>query len=94
MRVLLIKTSSLGDVVHTLPALTDAQAAIPGIRFDWVVEEAFAEIPRWHPAVAEVIPVAIRRWRKQPIQTWRSGAWRARCRSPTWSSISSSTLRG
>ncbi len=76
MRVLLIKTSSLGDVVHTLPALTDAQAAIPGIRFDWLVEEAFAEIPRWHPAVAEVIPVAIRRWRKQPVQTWRSGAWR------------------
>lgn len=64
MRVLLIKTSSLGDVIHTLPALTDAAAAIPGIQFDWVVEEGFAEIPAWHPAVAEVIPVAIRRWRK------------------------------
>ena len=76
MRVLLIKTSSLGDVIHTLPALTDAQAAIPGIRFDWVVEEGFAEIPVWHPAVAEVIPVAIRRWRKSPLQTLRSGAWK------------------
>lgn len=76
MRVLLIKTSSLGDVVHTLPALTDAQQAIPGIRFDWVVEEGFAEIPGWHPAVAEVIPVAIRRWRKHPVQTLRSGEWR------------------
>ena len=75
MRVLLIKTSSLGDVVHTLPALTDAQAAIPGIRFDWVVEEGFAEIPVWHPAVAEVIPVAIRRWRKSPWKTLRSGEW-------------------
>lgn len=76
MRVLLIKTSSLGDVVHTLPALTDAQRAIPGIQFDWVVEEGFAEIPAWHPAVAQVIPVAIRRWRKHPLQTLRSGEWR------------------
>lgn len=75
MRVLLIKTSSLGDVVHTLPAVTDAQHAVPGIQFDWVVEEGFAEIPAWHPAVAQVIPVAIRRWRKQPLQTLRSGEW-------------------
>ncbi len=56
MRVLLVKTSSLGDVIHTLPALTDAARAIPGIQFDWVVEEGFAEIPAWHPAVARVIP--------------------------------------
>jgi len=76
VRVLLIKTSSLGDVVHTLPALTDAQRAIPGIQFDWVVEEGFAEIPAWHPAVAQVIPVAIRRWRKNLWQTLRSGEWR------------------
>jgi heptosyltransferase I len=75
MRVLLIKTSSMGDVIHTLPALTDARRAIPDIQFDWVVEEGFAEIPAWHPAVAEVIPVAIRRWRKHPFQTWRSGEW-------------------
>lgn len=77
MRVLLIKTSSLGDVIHTLPALTDAARAIPGIRFDWVVEEAFAEIPAWHPAVERVIPVAIRRWRKHLLATWRSGEWAA-----------------
>ena len=76
MRVLLIKTSSLGDVIHTLPALTDAARAIPGIQFDWVVEEGFAEIPAWHPAVAQVLPVAIRRWRKHPLQTFRSGEWR------------------
>lgn len=79
-RVLLVKTSSLGDVVHTLPALTDAAAALPGIRFDWVVEEAFAEIPARHPAVDRVIPVALRRWRKAPLRTWRSGEW-ARCRA-------------
>ena len=76
MRVLLIKTSSLGDVIHTLPALTDASRAIPGIRFDWVVEEGFAEIPTWHPAVDRVIPVAIRRWRKSLWQTFKSGEWR------------------
>jgi heptosyltransferase-1 len=64
MRVLIVKTSSMGDVLHTLPALTDAMQAIPGIRFDWVVEEGFAQIPGWHDAVERVIPVAIRRWRK------------------------------
>lgn len=75
MKVLLVKTSSLGDVIHTLPALTDAQRAVPGIRFDWVVEEGFAEIPSWHPAVDRVIPVAIRRWRKNLLETLRSGEW-------------------
>ncbi|ACO80602.1 lipopolysaccharide heptosyltransferase I, waaC [Azotobacter vinelandii CA] len=76
MRVLLIKTSSLGDVIHTLPALTDAARALPGIRFDWVVEEGFAEIPAWHPAVERVIPVAIRRWRRSPWQATTRDEWR------------------
>ncbi len=75
MRVLLIKTSSLGDVLHTLPALTDAANAIPGIRFDWVVEESFAEVPTWHQAVDRVISVAIRRWRKAPLKALISGEW-------------------
>lgn len=77
MKVLIVKTSSMGDVIHTLPALSDAMAAIPGIQFDWVVEEGFSEIPKWHPAVNKVIPVAIRRWRKNLIKTWKSGEWRA-----------------
>ncbi|WP_252178053.1 lipopolysaccharide heptosyltransferase I [Endozoicomonas sp. 4G] len=75
MRVLIVKTTSMGDVIHTLPALTDAAAAIPDIQFDWVVEEGFAEIPRWHPAVDKVIPVAVRRWRKSILNTVRSGEW-------------------
>ena len=77
MKVLIVKTSSMGDVIHTLPALTDAQKAIPDIQFDWVVEENFAEIPYWHSAVNKVIPVAIRRWRKNLFswQTWRE--WQA-----------------
>ncbi|MFP9228835.1 lipopolysaccharide heptosyltransferase RfaC [Pectobacterium cacticida] len=69
MRVLIVKTSSMGDVLHTLPALTDAMRIIPGIQFDWVVEEGFAQIPSWHPAVSRVIPVAIRRWRKSWFST-------------------------
>lgn len=76
MRVLLIKTSSLGDVIHSLPALTDAARALPGIRFDWVVEESFAEIPAWHPAVERVIPVAIRRWRRNIWQATTREEWR------------------
>lgn len=77
MKVLVVKTSSMGDVLHTLPALGDAQQAFPDIRFDWVVEEAFAEIPGWHPAVDRVIPVALRRWRKQVFATLRSEEWKA-----------------
>ncbi len=77
MKVLIIKTSSLGDLIHTLPAVTDAAAAIPGLRFDWVAEETFAEVPTWHPAVDRAIPVAIRRWRKAWIRSWRTGEIKA-----------------
>lgn len=64
MHILVVKTSSLGDLVHMLPALSDAAKVIPGLQVDWVAEESFAAVPAWHPAVARVIPVAIRRWRK------------------------------
>lgn len=64
MNVLIVKTSSMGDVLHTLPAVTDATNAIDKIEFDWAVEPGFAEIPRWHPSVREIIPLPIRRWRK------------------------------
>ena len=77
MRVLLIKTSSMGDVIHTLPALTDARAAIPDLQVDWVVEDSFADLARRHPAVHTVIPCALRRWRKHPIKARRSGEWAA-----------------
>lgn len=73
MHILIIKTTSLGDLVHLLPALSDAAASIPGLRVDWLVEESFAAVPAWHPAVDQVIPIAIRRWRKHLAQrdTWR-----------------------
>ncbi len=76
MRLLLIKLSSLGDVVHTLPALTDAHQALPHLEVTWVIEEAYQQIPLWHPAVVQVIPVALRRWRRGLLQAWRSGEWR------------------
>lgn len=75
MKVLVVKTSSMGDVVHTFPALSDASHSIEGIRFDWVVEEAFQEMPTWHPAVDRVIPSAMRRWRKSWLGTWLKGEW-------------------
>jgi heptosyltransferase-1 len=62
--ILFIKTSSLGDVIHHMPALVDARKARPDATFAWLVEEAFEPLVRLHPAVGEVIPVAWRRWRK------------------------------
>lgn len=70
MNVLVVKTSSMGDVLHTFPAVTDACRAMPDLHIDWVVEEAFADIPRWHPGVETVIPVAIRRWRTELRSAW------------------------
>jgi heptosyltransferase-1 len=69
MRILLIKMSSMGDVFHTFPALSDAQANVPNLTVDWVVEEAFAEIPSWHPVVDKVYPIELRRWRKTPFSS-------------------------
>lgn len=77
IKILLIKTSSLGDIIHTLPALTDAAQAIPQIAFDWVVEEGFAEIPGWHANVHRIIPVAWRRWRKSLLKNCYHGNIRA-----------------
>ncbi|CUI93417.1 Lipopolysaccharide heptosyltransferase 1 [Achromobacter xylosoxidans] len=64
MRILIVRTSSLGDLVHMLPAISDIVRHVPGAEIDWIVEEAFAEIPAWHPGVKNIIKVAHRRWRK------------------------------
>ncbi|MDP2761866.1 MAG: lipopolysaccharide heptosyltransferase I [Sideroxyarcus sp.] len=61
--IVLIKTSSLGDVLHNLPVVSDIRRHLPDARIGWVVEESFAALPSLHPDVAHVIPVAIRRWR-------------------------------
>ena len=77
--VLFIKTSSLGDVIHHMPALMEARRQRPAARFCWVVEEAFAPLVQIHPAVSDVIPVASRRWRGTPLTpaTWREIAWKS-----------------
>lgn len=64
MRILFVKTSSLGDVIHNCPAVTDIARHFPGASIDWVVEEAYAEIVGLHPSVRNAIPVAVRRWRR------------------------------
>ena len=71
--ILFIKTSSLGDVVHQMPAVTDARHQYPHAHIAWVVEEAFASLVALHPAIDRVIPVAARRWRRQlaRVETWR-----------------------
>ena len=61
----------MGDIIHTLPAINDASTALPAIQFDWVAEEAFTEIPLWHKNVRQVIPIALRRWRRQICQSLR-----------------------
>lgn len=71
-RILLIKTSSLGDVIHNLPVVNDVHAHFPKAQIDWVVEESFADIPRLHPQVNQVFTVALRRWKKHifSLKTW------------------------
>ncbi|AZO28852.1 MULTISPECIES: lipopolysaccharide heptosyltransferase I [unclassified Mesorhizobium] len=73
MKVLIVKTSSMGDVIHTFPAVEDALRNRPDMSFDWCVEEAFAGIVALHPAIKSIQKVAIRRWRKKPFDgdTWR-----------------------
>lgn len=76
MRILLVKTSSLGDVIHNLPVVSDLRQHFPQATIDWCVEESFAAIPRLHPAVDRIIQVAVRRWRKHlgKMATWQEMA--------------------
>ena len=76
MRVLLVKLSSLGDVVHTLAAAMDMQRCVPGVQIDWVVEQGFAPLLALCPAVQRVIPVNLRQWRKSWWRADTRQAWR------------------
>ncbi len=64
MRILIVKMSSMGDVVHAQPLASDLRRAFPGARIEWVVEKSFAAICGLNPAVDQVIPIGWRRWRK------------------------------
>jgi len=71
-RILFVKTSSMGDVVHHCPAVSDVERAMPGAEIDWVVEMPFSEIATLHHSVRRVVPVALRRWRRE---LWRPSIW-------------------
>lgn len=75
--ILLVKTSSMGDVLHNFPVVTDICRNFPAAQVDWVVEESFAPLPAMHPCVKQTLTVAMRRWRKS---WWQSrGEIRAAC---------------
>lgn len=80
LKILLVKMSSMGDLVHNLPLVSDLLAHAPDAQIDWVAEEAYAPIPALHPGVRRILPVAWRRWRKNLGQaaTWEQmGAFKA-----------------
>ena len=69
MRVLLIKQSSLGDLIHCFPAISDLHRQVKDVQFDWLVEKGFVDVPRWHKGINEVIPIDFRYWRKNFMQS-------------------------
>lgn len=73
MRVLFVKLTSMGDLIHALPAISDAKKAIPNISFDWVIEKSFSEVAKWHSAVRNIIPSSHRKWKKNFISSLRDG---------------------
>lgn len=84
LKLLIVKTSSMGDVVHTLPAVSDLIANCPGVQIDWLVEAPFAAIAQLHPGVRRVWPMAWRKWRGKlaSAATWRAmGALRDELRA-------------
>lgn len=72
-RILLVKTSSMGDVIHNCPVVADLLKHYPNVVIDWLVEESFADIPKLHPKVNQVFTCAVRRWRRQLLngKTWQ-----------------------
>ena len=90
MRILIVKTSSLGDVIHNLPVVTDIRRQWSDAAIDWCVEESFSAIPRLHPGVGRVLPVAVRRWRKHLFDggTWSEmGALRRSLRERDYDAV-------
>ncbi len=89
-RILLIKMSSLGDVIHNLPVASDIRRQRPDATIDWVVEEQYTPLVAMHPAVDRVIPIALRRWRRSLLSaaTWREfDAFRKSLRSREYDAI-------
>ena len=88
--VLIVRPSSLGDVVHAMALVADLRAKSPAIAIDWAAEEAFVPLVRLDPRIRDVIPVALRRWRAElsPAKAWREfGALRLALRRETYTAI-------
>ena len=77
MRILLVKLSSLGDVVHTLPVVQDILLAIPDAQIDWAIEKAFAPLLTQVSGIHRIIPCELRRWRKSFWSVTTRREWRA-----------------
>lgn len=77
MKILIVKLSSLGDVVHAMPAVQDILQALPHAQIDWVVERSFAPLVQRCTGVSRVIECELRRWRKAPFSPLTRQAWRA-----------------
>ena len=76
MNILFVKLSSLGDVVHAMPALQDIRQVLPHARIDWVVERAFAPLVERCDGIGRVIGCELRRWRKAPLSGPTRREWR------------------
>jgi heptosyltransferase I len=79
--ILFIKTSSMGDVLHHMPAVTDARRHFPQARITWVVDELYAPLAALHPGVDEIVPIAVRRWRMRLLEL------------PTWNEVREATAK-
>lgn len=77
MKILIVKLSSLGDVVHAMPAVQDIRAALPGAHVDWVVERGFAPLVARCEGVGRAVACELRRWRKAPLGSRTRIEWRA-----------------
>ena len=67
----------MGDLMHALPALTEAKEHFKEIEFDWVVDKSFSEVPKWHPAVNKIITTDHRNWKKQLLSPNSRKAFRS-----------------
>ena len=76
MKILIVKTSAIGDVIHTLPALHCLRRRYPEAEITWLVEEAAAEVVVGHPALDRVLVAGRKGW----LREWRAGERRAACR--------------
>src|SRR3954466_1551230 len=89
-QILLVRMSSLGDILHTFPAATDIRRARPDASLEWVVEEAYVPLVKMHPGVTRIIPIALRRWRKEVLHrpAWNEFfAFKRQLQSKTYDAI-------